>query len=129
MLTSISTRLCAVLLTSLCAGSLVAQEDDKTVRVFLFAGQSNMVGASAFDGGAGFAAGTQQFGQSGGGLDQLIPATVPLDHPSAGAGTFGPWLQFAIDQGAAAPDTGLVLVPAAASGSTAGTPSSPMHQA
>ncbi|NRA95088.1 MAG: hypothetical protein HRU14_02660 [Planctomycetes bacterium] len=47
MLTSISTRLCAVLLTSLCAGSLVAQEDDKTVRVFLFAGQSNMVGSDS----------------------------------------------------------------------------------
>ncbi len=47
MLPSISTRLCAVFLTSLCSGLLVAQEDDKTVRVFLFAGQSNMVGSDS----------------------------------------------------------------------------------
>ena len=47
MLTSISTRLCAVLLTSLCTGLLVAQADNKTLRVFVFAGQSNMVGSDS----------------------------------------------------------------------------------
>jgi len=47
MLISISTRLCAVLLASVCTGLLVAQEDDQTVRVFLFAGQSNMVGSDS----------------------------------------------------------------------------------
>lgn len=86
--------------------------------VFALAGQSNMVGVSPFDGGAGFPAGTRQFGQTGGTENTLIPAAVPLDHSSAGAGTFGPWLQFAIDQAATAPATKLVFVPCAASGSS-----------
>ncbi len=35
------------LLLGLCNGPLRAQEDNKTLRVFLFAGQSNMVGADS----------------------------------------------------------------------------------
>ncbi len=30
-----------------CTGSLKAQEDDKILRVFIFAGQSNMVGSDS----------------------------------------------------------------------------------
>lgn len=41
-------RLAALLLIVVgCAGSLRAQEDDKTLRVFIFAGQSNMVGSDS----------------------------------------------------------------------------------
>ena len=47
MLTSVSMRVCAVLLASFCTGLVGAQEDDRTVRVFLFAGQSNMVGSDS----------------------------------------------------------------------------------
>ncbi len=36
-----------VLLFLACAGTLRAQEDDKTLRVFIFAGQSNMVGSDS----------------------------------------------------------------------------------
>ncbi len=47
VLTSAS-RLAAILLIVVgCAGSLRAQEDDKTLRVFIFAGQSNMVGSDS----------------------------------------------------------------------------------
>ena len=47
MLASNATRLCAVLLMLCGARFLVAQQDDKTVRVFIFAGQSNMVGSDS----------------------------------------------------------------------------------
>jgi len=39
--------LARLLLVLLCAGNLRAQEDERTLRVFLFAGQSNMVGADS----------------------------------------------------------------------------------
>src|SRR6187399_3589072 len=43
-----SRRLVALVLLFLaCAGTLRAQEDDKTLRVFIFAGQSNMVGSDS----------------------------------------------------------------------------------
>ena len=47
MLASNATRLCAVLLMLCGARFLVAQQDDKAVRVFIFAGQSNMVGSDS----------------------------------------------------------------------------------
>lgn len=39
--------LATLLLTAVLVGSLRAQEDDKTLRVFIFAGQSNMVGSDS----------------------------------------------------------------------------------
>ncbi|MSR47415.1 MAG: hypothetical protein EXS13_10185 [Planctomycetes bacterium] len=37
----------ALLLAATCGGSLRAEEDEKTARVFIFAGQSNMVGSDS----------------------------------------------------------------------------------
>ena len=88
------------------------------IDVFALAGQSNMVGEAIFDDGAGFTQDVRQLGQTGAATDTLIPAAIPLDHSSANGGTFGPWLSFAIDRLAARPDTGLVLVPCAASGAS-----------
>ncbi|WP_420393687.1 sialate O-acetylesterase [Acuticoccus sp.] len=90
--------------------------DARTVHVVLLAGQSNMVGAAVFDGGADYPSGV--LAVSG---DALVQASSPLDHPASTADdprTLGPSLGFAIDFAAARPDEHLVLVPAAVGGTS-----------
>ena len=85
--------------------------------VFLLAGQSNMVGEAAIDGGPGYPAGTLQVARTGkfsGGTDgQLKPAADPLDHQDPTAGKMGLARQFCIDYQAAHPTATVVLIPAA----------------
>ncbi|RYH10971.1 sialate O-acetylesterase [Tropicimonas sp. IMCC6043] len=81
-------------------------------RVFILAGQSNMVGRADFDGGAGFPDGVLQYTRAG----ALEAPTTPLDHYDAQDGDMGLALQFAIGFRTANPDTDLVLLPAAMGG-------------
>lgn len=87
---------------------------------YLLAGQSNMVGMAAFDGGADYPAGVLQLaragGPSGGADGTLVPAHHQLDYPGASAANFGPALQFAIAWVAANPRDTLILVPTAVQG-------------
>ena len=80
-----------------------------TTAVFLLIGQSNMVGRPAFDGGAGYPAGTIQYNQS----NLRVPASTPLDHIDEMPGDMGLALQFVIDYKAANPTHDVVLVPRA----------------
>ncbi|WP_068316927.1 sialate O-acetylesterase [Aliiruegeria sabulilitoris] len=80
--------------------------------VFILAGQSNMIGRPAFDGGTAYPEGVLQYDMTG----ALIPATSPLDHHDEEAGDMGLALQFAIDYATAHPARQLVLLPAADGG-------------
>ncbi|NDR55546.1 sialate O-acetylesterase [Aliiruegeria sabulilitoris] len=85
---------------------------ETVTRVFILAGQSNMIGRADFDGGQGMPDGVMQFGMD----DTLTSATVPLDHHDAIAGDMGLDVQFAIDFEAAFPGEQLVFLPAAKGG-------------
>ncbi|SDJ70482.1 sialate O-acetylesterase [Aliiruegeria lutimaris] len=82
---------------------------ETVTRVFILAGQSNMIGRADFDCGQGLPDGVMQFGMDG----TLTAATIPLDHHDAITGDMGLDVQFAIDFKAAFPNEQLVFLPAA----------------
>jgi len=114
-----------VIVEAIGTGVEIAPQGTQTeTHVFILAGQSNMVGRPAFDGGAGYPAGTLQVARAGtwsGGADgALVAAASPLDHWDAQAGDMGLALQFVIDYVAANPAVTVVLIPAAKGGTSFG---------
>lgn len=92
--------------------------------VFLLAGQSNMVGRPAFDGGTGYPSGSLQYPKATGYPTytdtSTIAASPPLGHWDAQAGDMGLALQFTIDYVTNTGNT-VVLIPAARGGTGFGT--------
>lgn len=83
------------------------------------AGQSNMVGGPAFDGGAGWPQGTLQWGRNGASDGVIIPAAGNLQHQGGyGAGKMSLAIEFAIDYLAAHPGVRLLFVPGAEGGTS-----------
>ena len=86
---------------------------EKTTRVFVLAGQSNMVGRAGLDAGPGYPEGVFQYTMAG----EIVAATSPLDHHDENPDDMGLALQFAIDFRAAHPNEEIVFLPAAEGGS------------
>lgn len=84
----------------------------QVTKVFILAGQSNMIGRDSFDGLQGHPTSVLQYSQGG----SLIAAAAPLDHIDAISGDMGLDVQFAIDYLANFPSHSLVLLPAAKGG-------------
>ncbi|WP_187431395.1 hypothetical protein ROLI_045290 (plasmid) [Roseobacter fucihabitans] len=103
------------------SGTPQALPANTETHVFALAGQSNMIGRAAFDGGAKWPAGTMQIGR-GTQNGALIPAQNPADGPTTSRplahfsptlGDMGLDLQFAIDYLADKPGVSLMFIPCA----------------
>lgn len=88
--------------------------DDTDMDVFLLIGQSNMVGVAFNPNADRYPAGAYQFNQA----NELVPATIQLDHHDANGSFIGLGLQFTIDYMAANPGRYPVLIPRAKGGSS-----------
>jgi hypothetical protein len=102
----------------------VGAPQEAGTHVFLLAGQSNMVGRPAFDGGTGYPSGSLQYPKATGYPTytdtSTIAASPPLGHWDAQAGDMGLALQFTIDYVTNTGNT-VVLIPAARGGTGFGT--------
>ena len=99
------------------AGSDFLPAEGMSIHVIGAAGQSNMVGSGADDGGAGHPAGVYEWGRNGADDGVIVPAQAPLQHNDIyAAGNMGLDTGFSIAYRAANPNAVLIFVPAARGG-------------